>query len=135
LTSPRESTWRPTSGTQTRSDQQATLSETGDDPYIRYIMEQLKKHQQNNIQGPSGKTSRTIHQDHRGNIAVPLSKVLHGNNDILSWQEPQLCLKIVPLIDYEHLDIVDFVSLPILIIKKTFYNPGMAMNVNSFNII
>jgi len=30
-------------GTQTRSDQQVTLSETGDDPYIRDIIDQLKK--------------------------------------------------------------------------------------------
>jgi hypothetical protein len=52
-----------------------------------------------------------------------------GITDILSWQDPQLCLKTVPLLDIKHLDIVDFVSLPIFIILKTVYNPGMAMNV------
>jgi hypothetical protein len=81
-------------GTETRSDHHPISSETTNDPYIRDIMEQLKKHQQNNTPGPSGKTQQGI----------------LGINDILSWQDPQLCLKTVPLLDSKHLDIVDFVS-------------------------
>ena len=80
--------------TETRSDQHPISSETADEPYIRDIMEQLKKHQQNNTSGPPGKTQQGI----------------PGIHDILSWQDPQLCLKTVSLLDAKHLDIVDAVS-------------------------
>lgn len=65
--------------TETRSDQHPISSETTDDPYIPDIMEQLKKQQQNNTPGPSGTTQ----------LGIP------GINDILSWQDPQMCLKLL----------------------------------------
>lgn len=79
-----------------------TGNENGD-PYVREIISQLKQHQSGGKQGHlQGQTSS-------GNGLNSLS--LTGINDIVTWQDPQLCFKSVDNnLSSKHLDIVDFVS-------------------------
>ncbi|CAC5365146.1 unnamed protein product [Mytilus coruscus] len=69
----------------------------GDDPYIWALMDQLKTNQFSATVLPETSQNGT----QQGTVP--------GVSNIFSWQDPQLCLKSVPIVDSKHLDIIDFV--------------------------
>ena len=78
----------------------APMEDGSDDPYVREILGQLKQHQ---LKG------KPPHSWNGNGTTNPVQ--LPGINDIVTWQDPQLCFKTVDNnLTSKHFDIVDFVS-------------------------